>query len=190
MLNRLFILLIGIAFVFLFSFTQKEKDVICWSENRPLTWDDFKGKKSDLKKLRKGRKHKKTLALCSTTIEYDLEKSMKNGKDDVRAVFNKKKSLKAPKEFLDDFILKHEQYHFNITELYVRKFRKGIEPLRDTLKFNAFNDILKDYMVQWKVYQSEYDSVTEHGSDRLVQIDFEEKIDIALKELEDYKSND
>ncbi len=102
--------------LFTLSFILPDNDVILWKKDRPLTWDDFKGKPP------------KRFAVASTNYDI-LQKVLSINKDsscvEVKAVFFSNKSWKREK-WIDKTVLIHEQKHFDIVELYARKLRKLI----------------------------------------------------------------
>src|SRR5690348_5350311 len=101
---------------FLFSFTTDpaadSKNIIVWNEYRPLTWEDFQGKRSE-----------DAAGDAGTVVQIKAKPYMVKDqvKYDVAAVFVKNKSWSdaQTKE-----LLAHEQLHFDIAELYARKIRK------------------------------------------------------------------
>lgn len=177
-----YILLISFVGVLLFSFTRKDKHpIIYWNEARLLTWDDFQGKKKKLKEFRKSQKNKNALAVCDSRIEYNL------AKNDINAVFHKKTSLKAPIERLDEALLRHEQYHFNITELYVRKFKAFIHNKKDSIQSETYFSILNKFKKDHQEFQKIYDSETQHSNDIQAQLSYELKIDSLLNYLNEFR---
>jgi thymidylate synthase len=177
-----YILLISFIGALLFSFTQKDKHtIIYWNEDRLLTWDDFQGKKKELTKLRKSQKNKNTLAVCDSRIEFNL------AKNDINAVFHKKTSLKAPIERLNEALLSHEQYHFNITELYVRKFKAFIHNKKDSIQHETYFNILNEFQKDHQEFQKKYDSETQHSNDIQAQLSYELKIDSLLNYLNEFR---
>lgn len=179
-----YIFLISFAGAILFSFTQKDKlPIIYWNEARLLTWDDFQGKDKELKKIRKSRKYKNTLAVCDSRIEYNLAKK------DINAVFHKKTSFKAPVGRLNEALLRHEQYHFNITELYVRKFKAFIHNKKDSINHEIYFNILNEFEMKHQEFQKKYDSETQHSNDIQAQLSYELKIDSLLNYLNEFRPN-
>jgi len=94
-----------------------------------------------------------------------------------------------------DDLLRHEQGHFDIAEVYARKFRKKLkEEGKEICKSkdpkteidNRFNDIEEE----WGATADKYDSETKHGADRDKQKEWDEKIQKCLDELKDYAIKD
>lgn len=174
----LFVLIL-IVLSFSCSFTgkhlKKPNDVIYWSKDIKLTWDDFKGDIKDLPQ--------RSAAISDIKIDYA---SFSSKSLDVRVKFNCKKSIKNSR-LIDDELLRHEQYHFNIGELFARKFRKKIQEKiegGDTGSVDIFNQMQKDF----KSYQESYDEETQHSTNVEKQKEWEDKIDKELVVLEEFSS--
>ena len=107
----------------------------------------------------------------------------------VEALFVKSKSYITK---YSEYVLKHEQIHFDICELYARKLRKK---LADTdfkkvkkLQFEIermYNTINTQLMKE----QEKYDKETEHGLNSAKQAIWNESIQQQIKDLDDYKSS-
>jgi len=90
-----------------------------WSADRKLTWDDFKGEPDTAN-------FPNTLALTNSGFGYESGINMfKDGQVFVQSVFNTNLSWVVP-EGRNDYVLRHEQIHFDITEIYSRKLRKEL----------------------------------------------------------------
>jgi hypothetical protein len=103
------------AFIFpLILLSHREEDFIKWNENRKLTWDDFKAEP-----LKMGS----TVAMTTTHLGFSY--SFANGKITYKidCWFDKNKSWGLVK---NDWILKHEQGHFDIAEIFARQLYKSV----------------------------------------------------------------
>ena len=110
--------LISIVLVFccISFYAQKSADKIIWSKDYKLTWEDFKGRPKSSSKFG---------AITISSVRKNF--SYKNGKISINAetIFFKKDSwVKDNAKILS--LLGHEQLHFDIAELFARKFRKAI----------------------------------------------------------------
>lgn len=170
--------------LFLFStdFYAQNNTKNTWEEN--LKWSDFKGTPDH------------SLPYYATTnsgISSSFDFKVKNGKQElfywITATFNPQTSwVKPGKE--NESLLKHEQLHFDITELHARKLRKYISK-------NDFNpDKLqkqidrkaKKIKKRTKRMQDRYDRNTQHGTKVKPQEKWEKKIKKKLERLKDYKN--
>ncbi|WP_370000471.1 DUF922 domain-containing protein [Winogradskyella sp.] len=173
-----------VGLFFLFVGTSSNDETMTWNEARKLTWADFKANpdpKSD------------AVALTASGITFGYSVKTSNKRivgftTTVEAHFYPDKSWYI-KEKGDDYVLGHEQLHFDITELYVRKFRQQLERL-------VVNQNIKKQMNQIHVAinealdktQKEYDAQTNHSINVEAQKYWETFIAAELKNLDKYKS--
>jgi hypothetical protein len=172
----LFVILLGLVES---SFVQRD-EIIIWSKNRPLTWDDFKGK------------IKKRNAVAST--HYMLKRYVVSGNNSteihIEACFFCNTSWKR-KPWIDNSILKHEQKHFDIVELFARKLRKKISELTiknkndATLKLDSLYEI---YNKSMDIYQDKYDDESDNSMNHDSQILWESKISLGLDSFSKYQN--
>ena len=166
---------------------QADDRFIYWDENRPLKWSDFKGPYP---------KHSKITVAANTFSDFNHNawKEKDHYLFRVRALFRTDGSYTIFNDGEDPYTLKHEQYHFNITEIYARKMRKDITDSIHLLNkwdenkyINYF--VIKYYWVKDKA-QKKYDEETTivNGIDTLKQKQWEETIDVELTKLSAYKS--
>ncbi len=127
-------------------------DRIEWSASRSLSWSDYVKKSTSFN-------NSKALAMTATSIEYTVyEKSNTPPVYVFKNYFEKKHSwtITARKD-----VLKHEQLHFDISELYARKMRKEMKLLnqqkeKDNRKYQKkFNELNNDMIANQKRYDKE-----------------------------------
>lgn len=167
-------------FLFSFTFKHEKENVIPWNENRPLTWDDFRGEPQ------------KRFAAASTT--YDILKhvsgSSKTGTFKIEAVFYPDKSWKKT-EWIDETILRHEQKHFDIAELFARRLRKQLKEQRFTSQKDLAQrakELFKKADEEMDVYQDEYDDKTDGSMNGEKQGEWNRKIARELEELSGFSA--
>lgn len=135
--------------------SHTEPSMIFWSEDRQLDWKDFQGQPD--------YNFDEVSALTSSGIIHF--KGCEDGKIiyKVQAYFEKKYSWVKP-EALTDHHLRHEQLHFDITELYARKLRRALEK-RDFKcgQEDEFDKFVADYLRKWQKAQIEYDLYTHYS---------------------------
>ena len=115
-----------IGFISLMSFSFVKDDFILWQENKKLKIQDFKADNKDTIKVNR----QQFLGVISAIrIEYSSFQRNKNSVPDfsIKTYFDPNESWMLLK---NDYVLQHEQIHFDLTELYARKMRKSIESLR------------------------------------------------------------
>ncbi|HEY0739944.1 MAG TPA: DUF922 domain-containing protein [Chryseosolibacter sp.] len=165
-----------------FSFVTNEpeaNEVIIWNEYRPLTWDDFKGKRAE-----------DAAGDAGTVVQIKAKPYIvKNEvKYDVSAVFVKNKSWADAhtKE-----LLAHEQLHFDIAELYARKIRQEIARLsaagEDDVK--VFNRAIQKLLHESNEVDVQYDLETLHGAMQNKQAEWTKNVKSQLKALAEFKKH-
>ena len=155
-----------------------------WKDSYRLSWQDFKGKPRD-----------DSTAAATTASGISFEYSIKHGafrvvsfKTQVEACFYSEKSWYKP-ELANPYILAHEQLHYDITELYARKFRKQLALLRPSKTLKAELDALqKTINKQLSDRQNAYDAETNYSRSPEVQQQWQRHIYVELKKLEAFKS--
>jgi hypothetical protein len=165
------------AFVFLpLSCFAQNGEFIEWSAVKRLTWDDYLAKPSSLSDA---------AAITSTAlgVEYHLRNNTLTYTITCR--FSKANSWGRHKT---DYILQHEQGHFDITELFARKLAKELK----VYKFNLHkyqDDVSKIYkklMDEKEKYQNKYDKETDFSRNKEQQAEWLQKIRDELDDLDEY----
>lgn len=163
-------------------FSQK----IVWRENRKLTWSDFKSPANT-------KNNSDIVAYTHCGLQYTVIKSSDPKsyvKIEIETIFNEDKSWKDVKR-INDYILGHEQKHFDITEIYARKLRKEVaEKIKTSGDYDRsfksiYNRILNDY----KAFQMAYDKDTKHGMDKEKQAQYNITVEEELENLKSYQKS-
>ena len=115
-----------IGFISLLSFSFVKDEFILWQENKKLKIQDFKAENKDTIKV---NRQQFLGAISAIRIEYSSFQRNKNSVPDfsIKTYFDPNESWMLLK---NDYVLQHEQIHFDLTELYARKMRKSVESLR------------------------------------------------------------
>jgi hypothetical protein len=170
-----------ICFLFIFTvpiplFSQQENDIVRWNESRKLIWDDFKAEP-----LVAGS----TAALTTTHLGFSYR--FTNGKITyfIDSWFEKNKSWGRVK---NDWVLQHEQGHFDIAEIYTRKLKKAVSEYRfDRKTFQQDLDKIYATIVDEKEkFQQLYDDETNYSRNKEKQEEWLSKIAALLKDLNAY----
>ncbi len=155
------------------------KDCVAWSETRPLRWSDFKGTPKRLSP---------NAAMTDSGMSIELKCDGRSSKAVVRSYFNPHSSWTKDNRSAE--LLKHEQLHFDITELFVRKLRRQLSVFENDCE-QLSKHIQEYYDSNYKefvAYQDQYDKETEHSIDKAMQREWEEKVSQELEELKPYAS--
>lgn len=170
------------CFCLMISSGSKSPDVLYWSDDYRLSWDDFEGKPR--------YDHENISALTSSGIVH--YKGCKDGVIiyKVLAYFEKNESwVKA--EALTDHHLTHEQLHFDITELYARKLRKILSEREFVCgQEQEFEDFVGKFLDNWGMMQQAYDYSSRHSMDKAIQKDWYYKVAMELSLLEDFRQKE
>ncbi len=134
-----------VGFITLLSFSFVKDDFILWQENKKLKIQDFKAENKDTIKV---NQQQFLGAISAIRIEYSSFQRNKNSVPDfsIKTYFDPNESWMLLK---NDYVLQHEQIHFDLTELYARKMRKSVESLRQKNVTNIF--IYRKKIQQWNV---------------------------------------
>jgi hypothetical protein len=158
-------------------------DSIPWSPERKLTWNDFKGTANDTDP---------SDALTYTRNETRFESfgigDRMEVESQITCYFIKEKSwVKSGKQ--GEYLLNHEQRHFDLAEAGAREFKKKLKKIHFTAaNFNGeIKRLTKETNDKYSDLQKQYDEETNHSRIEEMQKKWNLKIDTMLRELEDYK---
>lgn len=160
---------------------QTYEKEIEWSNDRKLSWADFKGM-PDIRS--------KYSAETSAKIKYHTNyvSIISKPKIFTSAVFYCSESWAKPSQ-ATKLLLEHEQGHFNLCEVYRRKLEKDF--VESKLSFRNFsgriNELLNKYNTLYEEIQVRYDEETNHGLNAGKQQEWTNSIAKDLSDLENYK---
>jgi len=160
-----------------------EDDSIAWKASRKLRWDDFKGKAVD-----DDPADALTYTANQTFFEGFGVGSRFNVESKVTCYFIKDKSwVKTGKE--SDYLLNHEQRHFDLAETGAREFRKKLkQAIFNSENFNKeIKKITDEVHDKYDRLQEEYDAETNHSRIEEKQKEWDLKIDRMLGDLEEFR---
>ena len=163
---------------------HKDEVTIPWSESYMLAWSDFQGPPKE-----------ESDAVATTasgiTFNYALKKSSKrivSFQTQIHAHFYPEKSWFKP-NLADNHILSHEQYHFNITELFARKFRQRVAQVELSQSIStALDQIHQDINLELSEFQEKYDLETNYSRDFEQQAIWQKKIEEGLENHSRFKT--
>lgn len=160
---------------------------ISWRPGVQLTWSDFQGP-ADASSPFWANTH------YSLKYNYKWDGSGKLSVT-VDCFFNTDISWKKNVALTDE-LLRHEQLHFNVAELYARKMRSAFNAYITSHTYNAqttVNDlkaIFNALMTECKQYNEQYDEATDHSKNKDKQRKWDSIITRQLQELSAYARND
>ena len=171
-----------ICISFFFS-SENDKEKFSWSAERLLTWEDFQGvpNKSD-----------DFVASTNSGLSFSFSyKHDANGEGKltykVKSNFYPKLSWYRPGR-VSDYILKHEQTHFDISELHARKLRKKLSQLEYSDDYKEVAQVVYQKMEQERrAMQQRFDDETEHSNIVKAEHQWEAYVANQLTMYEDWK---
>jgi hypothetical protein len=157
---------------------EKENDtLIVWTEDRKLTWDDFQPDDFEGNKA------------ATSDIGIDILTVSSSGGGYKHEVFSYFLKLGSSTETNDSEVLKHEQLHFDIAELYARKIRDKLKKIADRrYSIQEYHSIVDQIYQTYFETQNSYDRETKHSTDSEKQKEWNLKISRALKAMNHARS--
>jgi len=159
---------------FLFAF--QTDNLIPWKDSRKLTWNDFKGKPDSASPFK---------ARTESTLNIQVETKGMEVMITMVTCFDKNTSWVKEKR---DVLLTHEQTHFDIAELWSRKFKQRLKG--KTFPGKTFQSVLNkmhsDIQKEGKAMQALYDKETDHSVNAQAQEKWTKKINADLKSLSEF----
>jgi hypothetical protein len=156
---------------------NKKEELLKWSADRKLTWDDYKAKPNPASD-----------AAATTTTHLAIEYNIKGGHFNyqITSMFSKTNSWGLHKT---DYILSHEQGHFDIAEIYARKLHQRMSEYKFNRKTYSkdLKKIYNDIIEEKSEMQELYDKETNHSINRKKQAEWLLKIEEMLDETAEYE---
>jgi hypothetical protein len=150
----------------------KNEELLNWSADRKLRWSDYKASPDP-----------ENDAAASTTTYLSIEYNMKNGEFGykIESRFSKDLSWGRHKS---DYILAHEQGHFDIAEIFARKLHKNMQEyvFNKRTYQTDLKKIYQDILDEKEKMQDDYDRETNHSINKEQQATWLKKIEKMLAE--------
>jgi hypothetical protein len=158
---------------------ERYNSFFTWTENKKLTWPDFQGVPID---------NAAEVAMATSSVEYSYYTKNKQVFWTVLAKYYPKLSW-SKKSKQSNYILQHEQLHFDITELYARLFRKRLaENIKSTGDLSKISGISNTIMKEWQEEQDDYDNETNHSMNEKKQAEWNLNLKQRLDALKEFAS--
>lgn len=153
-------------------------EYIPWTDSRRLHWDDF---------LCEPKRNSDAVASTSTSlgIAYQVEQGSLTYR--ITCNFSKNKSWGLLKT---DYILAHEQGHFDITEIFARKLYMALKdyPFNRKTYRQDINAIYSSIVKEKEDMQAAYDGESDHSRNKKFQKRWFTKIEQMLEETAPFSS--
>ena len=147
-----------------------------WSASRPLTVADFKGRP---------RPNEAHAALTSANINTGARCSGDVFAGTAQASFSPGLSWVRDPARMTPALLRHEQLHFDIAEVYARRLRQQLAALRLPCSQlgTTFDRVSQAAYAAWEQAEDAYDRDTNHGLQPERQAQWEAQVKQQLREL-------
>lgn len=161
------------AFICISTILAYGQESIRWNESRQLIWDDFTGTVNDTSRYD---------AECFAEIRYNYKVySNSTFEFEVFASFDKNSSW-SRKEMQTRALLKHEQLHFNIAQLFAEKLKKEFESCSYTVVYNSqILGLFNQTKLQYQAMQRQYDEETNHSLNKEKQKQWDDFIYLEVR---------
>ncbi|WP_019949065.1 DUF922 domain-containing protein [Hymenobacter aerophilus] len=148
---------------------------VVWSAARPLTWDDFRARPNT----------DRLAALTSSSIDATIGCVDFHFSGKVQATFAPSESWVRNATQASPALLRHEQLHFDLTEVHARMLRQKLSLVKfDCLHLQpAFNNLTKVAFLAWQRDEARYDQETNHGLNAPKQAEWEQKTRQRLEQF-------
>ncbi|MBC8083533.1 MAG: DUF922 domain-containing protein [Hymenobacter sp.] len=152
------------------------KETLSWTAQRPLTWADFKSRPMYTDRL---------AALTSSTIDVQVGCTDFVFSATVRALFIPEESWVRDGTKASPALLRHEQLHFDLTELHARLLRQKLSLVKlDCVHLQpTFGNLSKVAFAAWQREEGRYDQETNHGLNADKQKFWEAQVQTRLAQL-------
>lgn len=169
---------------FLIFCVSQDSPIMRWNPDYKIEWSDFKGKPV---------LQTTTVAVTASGITF----SFSSKKSDTRLIdynYLVRADFYPEQSWYDEArvtpsILNHERLHFDITELFARKFRQRIESTTFNMNIsNQMETIHNSINRELETMQNTYDAQTNNSQNRELQKEWETKIKQQLNKLVHYSS--
>lgn len=172
------ILTLFILFFSTFSF-ENDKTKIEWQDAYPLTWEDFQGSPQGAADF---------VASTNSGISFSFSYKERNGERTldftVKSNFYPKLSWYKP-DLVSEYILKHEQAHFDISELYARILRKKLSEAEFSQNLKEEIELIYEKNeLERRETQNKFDEETDHS--KIPEIEYKWR-DFIAKQLDLYE---
>lgn len=179
--KKRFLIIILLTFTYSMKINSQllEDSIVLWNKSRTLNCSDFKGKKPlNIGNIQAG-----------TSAEINAKGFREGALPNFKVCCSFDKKISWIVDSLCVQILKHEQLHFDIAELYARKIRKGVLDLRKRHQTNLepYDKLINNLLEERNKVDDQYDQETAHGVYCNRQKEWNKRIEKELEELKDYE---
>lgn len=167
----------GIALSFS-DYHTSDADTVYYQRSRPVTFNDFTAKPPQGSRFH---------AAIFPSFGYDMRREYKDGIIHVHIdlkVYMVKSASWVSQSVRNSYSLNHEQRHFDLVKLLSEQFKRKLvsEHLNPDNYEGVINFEYLEFYRKMNQLQEKYDEETGHGTNRLIQSSWNQRIDAELNE--------
>ncbi|EMR00924.1 DUF922 domain-containing protein [Cesiribacter andamanensis] len=155
--------------------SAQAQGMLVWSAQLPLRWSDFTGAPQSGDEAYAAATYA-GLEMSIADVAFSGHVTYR-----VKAVFDSKRSWAHPHR-MDEYVLAHEQLHFDIAEAYARRLEHKLNSMRLKVKDK---EVAKKLLYRYNQVQQEdqqrYDTECVHGLNREKQAEWRQRFDRELR---------
>lgn len=172
-----------LIFILAVPVLAQENEKLSWNQEKSLSWSDFKASPKKHLPYKANTNSGLSFSWNSTESISGIELTY-----EVRSNFYPNRSWVKKIEEVD-YLLAHEQLHFDITELHARKLRKALESYEPDEKMKKELDaIYSEIEKQRRQMQTQFDKETNHSINKQAEFKWRQFVKQELDKLKDYSS--
>ncbi|MBZ9730328.1 DUF922 domain-containing Zn-dependent protease [Salegentibacter sp. JZCK2] len=172
-----------LIFVFAMPVLAQENEKVSWNAEKPLNWSDFKASPKRHLPYRANTNSGLSFSWNSTESNSGIELNYEIGSN----FYPNRSWVKEIEEV--DYLLAHEQLHFDITELHARKLRKALEAYEPGGNMKKeLEAIYSEIEKQRRQMQAQFDRETNHSINKEAEFKWRAFVKQELDKLSKYSS--
>ncbi|MBZ9632530.1 DUF922 domain-containing protein [Salegentibacter sp. LM13S] len=161
----------------------QEDERVSWNADKPLNWSDFKASPKKHLPYKANTNSGLSFSWSSTESNSGIELNYEVGSN----FYPNRSWVKEIEEV--DYLLAHEQLHFDITELHARKLRKALESYEPNGKMKKeLDSIYSETEKQRRQMQTHFDKETNHSINKEAEFEWRQFLKQELDKLKNYSS--
>lgn len=163
---------------------QSEDQKIAWTENSRLTWEDFREVSPE-----------ESLFHANTNTGFSYSWGLKGTSERMELVYKVETFFYPEQSWVQptsksEYLLKHEQLHFDISELHARKLRKMLSNV-DSSKLNKdsqsyLSKLYENVDKERSNMQNAFDADSNHSLNTQAELKWQAYIEVELKRHNQY----
>lgn len=174
--------LVAVCIALLGFSSEMEEEKLSWNENRKLVWTDFKGVPEGAIDY---------VASTNSGVSFSFSYRERNGMAEISYTvvsnFYPQLSWFRPGK-VNDYVLQHEQTHFDISEVHARKLRMLLAEIPHNREFKDAAGLVYEQMEEERrAMQERYDLESDHSNIETAELRWRAYVLEQLKAYERWK---